>query len=281
MKNKRKLIILVILVLTMVMPQGLPVSDNIKVAEAATIKISKKTLSLEVGKTSTLIITGTKEEVTWTSNKKAVATVTSKGKVTAKEPGTATITASVDGKKLNCKLSVKAATNKYLKDAPFDAVEKIIGDISIVIPKNYKCDLEENSDTQYSLTLFPSEIFLDSNISISINKTGLKAEKYDVLKEQFSDCMTKNFYQGSLETSYSPAKIKINEFVNSDFKANLGYAFKTKCNFSVDGYKLPIVQYIYGFDIDNYSITVFTTDIGQFDFDTIAEYIINSIIVIK
>ena len=281
MKNKRKLIILVILVLTMVMPQVLPVSDNIIVVEAATIKISKKTLSLEVGKTSTLIITGTKKEVNWTSSKKAVATVTSKGKVTAKEPGTATITASVDGKKLSCKLTVKAATNKYLKDAPFDAVEKLVGDISIVVPKNYKCELYENSDTQYSLILSPSETSMDSYISISINITGLEAEKYDVLKEQFSDGMTKIFYQGSLETSYSPAKVKINEFVNSDFKANLGYAFKTKCNFSVVGYKLPIVQHIYGFDIDNYSITVFTTDLGQFEFDAIAEYIINSIVVIK
>ena len=68
--------------------------------------ISKKTLKLTVENTYTLKMTGTKKSVKWSSNKKSVATVSSKGKVTAKKAGTATITASVGGKKYTCKVTV-------------------------------------------------------------------------------------------------------------------------------------------------------------------------------
>ena len=59
-------------------------------AEAA-IKISKKTAALTVGKTLQLKVSGTKLKVTWSSSNKSVASVTLKGKVTAKKKGTATI----------------------------------------------------------------------------------------------------------------------------------------------------------------------------------------------
>lgn len=70
------------------------------------ILINKKALTLTPGKTSTLTITGTKSEVKWYSSDKSIATVSSSGKITTIAPGTATITASVDGKKLTCKITV-------------------------------------------------------------------------------------------------------------------------------------------------------------------------------
>ena len=68
-----------------------------------TITLNKKTLSMYVGDTETLIATITPENatdktLTWKSSKESVATV-SNGKVTAKSVGTTTITAtSTDGK---------------------------------------------------------------------------------------------------------------------------------------------------------------------------------------
>ncbi|NLK28191.1 MAG: glycoside hydrolase family 18 [Clostridiales bacterium] len=73
---------------------------------AATIQISKRKVTLEKGESKKLTISGTKKKVTWKSSKKSVATVTKKGKVTAKSVGTATITATVAGKKLTCKINV-------------------------------------------------------------------------------------------------------------------------------------------------------------------------------
>lgn len=75
--------------------------------QAATIKLNKKSVTLNKGKSTTLKVTGTKKKVKWTSSNKKVATVTSKGKVTAKKAGTAYIKAKVNGKTLKCKVVVK------------------------------------------------------------------------------------------------------------------------------------------------------------------------------
>lgn len=87
---------------------------------SAAVKINKKSITLDVGETTTLKISGTKSKVTWTSNKKAVATVSNSGKVTAKKEGQATITAKVDSKKYTCKVTVEEKTLsgliKHLKD---------------------------------------------------------------------------------------------------------------------------------------------------------------------
>lgn len=80
-------------------------------ADAATVKLNKKTAAMYVGETTTLKVTGTSKKVTWSTTNKAVATVTSKGKVSAKKAGTATIRAKVSGKTYSCKVTVK---NPYL-----------------------------------------------------------------------------------------------------------------------------------------------------------------------
>ena len=49
------------------------------------------------GDVKTLAITGTNDKVTWSSSNTKVATVNSKGRVTAKGPGTAKITANING----------------------------------------------------------------------------------------------------------------------------------------------------------------------------------------
>lgn len=77
-----------------------------KVTVAASVKLSKQSVSLEPKEKYTLKITGTKSKVAWTSSNKSVATVTSKGIVTAKKSGKATITAKVGGKKYTCKVTV-------------------------------------------------------------------------------------------------------------------------------------------------------------------------------
>ncbi len=75
--------------------------------DAAKIKLSKKSITLYVGKTKTLKVKGTKKKAKWSSSKKSVATVSRKGKVKAKKAGKAKITARVGKKKLVCKVTVK------------------------------------------------------------------------------------------------------------------------------------------------------------------------------
>ncbi len=81
------------------------------------VKLNATKATLTVGSKKTLKATATPKKntctkVSWKSSKKTVATVSSKGVVTAKKAGSATITATaVDGskKKATCKVTVKAA----------------------------------------------------------------------------------------------------------------------------------------------------------------------------
>lgn len=72
----------------------------------ATIKLNKTSASIAMKQTLQLKVTGTKKKVKWSSSKKSVAKVTSKGKVTGVKTGKATITAAVGKKKLKCKITV-------------------------------------------------------------------------------------------------------------------------------------------------------------------------------
>ena len=78
--------------------------------QAASIKLNKTSITMYTGKTYTLKVSGTSKKVTWSTSNKKVATVSSKGVVSAKSSGSATITAKVSNKNLKCKVTVKKAT---------------------------------------------------------------------------------------------------------------------------------------------------------------------------
>lgn len=92
---------------------GNTISDTVKAGEAKVtgIKLSKKSVTLVKGKTTTLKATITpadaKTTVTWSSSDKKIATVDKNGKVKAIKGGTATITAkTANGLKATCKVTV-------------------------------------------------------------------------------------------------------------------------------------------------------------------------------
>lgn len=74
-----------------------------------TVKLTASKKELTVGKAYTFKVKayGLKGDVKWTSSNSKVASVTSKGKVTAKAAGTTTIKATVNGKSVSCKVTVK------------------------------------------------------------------------------------------------------------------------------------------------------------------------------
>lgn len=80
---------------------------------AAKAKISKKSATLCVGETLQLKLSGGTGKVTWSSNKKKVASVSKNGLVTAKKKGSCVITAKQNGKSYKCKLTVKKLSKNY------------------------------------------------------------------------------------------------------------------------------------------------------------------------
>ncbi len=85
-------------------------SCTIKV-EKTNIQLSAKSISLENGYTAKLhAVSSTGHPVTFRSNKKSIAVIDSFGNITAKKPGTATITATADKTTESCTVTVKKPT---------------------------------------------------------------------------------------------------------------------------------------------------------------------------
>lgn len=81
-----------------------------------TVQLNKSRISLENGYSVKLTATSsTGHPVTWKSNKKSIAIVDERGWVTAKKPGSAAITAEVDGTKASCIVTVKQPTVRLNK----------------------------------------------------------------------------------------------------------------------------------------------------------------------
>ena len=74
-------------------------------------KLTKTSLTLSVGETYQIYVNYAVDSITWSSGSSKVASV-SKGLITAKKAGTATITAKHGKTALKCKVTVKAAAEK-------------------------------------------------------------------------------------------------------------------------------------------------------------------------
>lgn len=112
MKNGKKIFAGILMLVLLLTING---NSPRSVASAKKIKINKSSITLTVGQTKKLKVTGTKKKIKWTSNNKAAASVNSKGKITAKAVGNAVITAKVSGKKLRCKVCVKPKLYAFQK----------------------------------------------------------------------------------------------------------------------------------------------------------------------
>ena len=79
-------------------------------ARASSVSLNKKNVTLKIGETYQLK-TNISESVqcTWKSSNKSVVTVSLKGKIRAKKAGNATVTATIKGKTVKCKVTVAKA----------------------------------------------------------------------------------------------------------------------------------------------------------------------------
>ncbi len=93
-------------------------------AKASAPKLNKTKITLLTKNTAVLKVTNTRKNIRWNSSNPGVASVNRNGRVTAREQGTAKITAKIGKKKLVCKVTVKnyytlketyQSLNRYLK----------------------------------------------------------------------------------------------------------------------------------------------------------------------
>lgn len=107
-KQCRAVLVSLVLVLLFAFPA--------QAAAKASIRLNAKSITLTEGKTKKLKATvrGKSKKVVFSSSNRSVATVSSAGKVTAKNAGTAVITAKANGKTAKCTVKVKAAPYKEI-----------------------------------------------------------------------------------------------------------------------------------------------------------------------
>lgn len=122
-------------------PTPTPSTDN-QTVTVTKVTLAKSKLTLGVKEKYTLKATvapanATSSTVTWKSSKSSVVAVSSAGKITAKKKGTATITATADGKTVSCKVTVKAAPKKVsVKAAKVKLKKGQKKKIVVKLPKN-------------------------------------------------------------------------------------------------------------------------------------------------
>lgn len=132
------------------------------------IKLNKTKVTLNKGKTYTLKVTGTKKKVTWSSSNKKVATVNSKGKVTAKKKGTVTIIAKADGLTVKSKVTVKNPSKSI-------AVDMLSLDITSVT-------LKKGNTYKMKVTVFPLSATNKTVTYTSNNKSVVTVDKTGTVK---------------------------------------------------------------------------------------------------
>jgi len=121
--------------------------------------LSAKKLTLIVGRSETLTVKNAKKKnVEWSSSNASVASVSAQGKVKAVKAGKAVITASVGGKKLTCKVTVKPRV--YAKSIKLKAPS---GPLLV----------RETQALTYTISPDPSKITEDYSITWSSSKPSV------------------------------------------------------------------------------------------------------------
>lgn len=146
-----------------------------KYVQASTISISSRSFTISSGHYKTLYVNGSNRKVTWSTSNKAVATVSSYGRVTAKSPGNVTIYAYVSGKKLYSKVTViKLNATSVTMETGKTKTLKVYGTSSKVTwtssNKNFNAPLYCNDPIQ------PYKISVDSSIQNWL-KAGFPKDK--------------------------------------------------------------------------------------------------------
>ena len=178
------------------------------VAGISTLKLNKTSVSVYEGSAYSLKINGAKVSAVWTSSNKAVATVSSKGRVVGKKAGTAKITAKLGGRSFVCTVTVKkkpvqvSTTVKNNYTTLINAVKSNGGKLTYV---------SGTSSSKFTTTITYSSSDSKLHIShinniakVNIYITGTKIDQIKVYCEEFN-----NKYVSTLDaTTWNGSNLK-------------------------------------------------------------------------
>ena len=184
----------------------------------AAVKLSAAKKTVYVGESFTLKVSGTSKTVKWSSSSKSVASVTQKGKVTAKKAGKATITAKVSSTSLKCVVTVKEkfSSKSAIKDISCELLNTGRGVVAI-LKNNSKWNVQIDATLVYMKN--GSMIGTRSNNNYAFEKGNTCAlffnapsdENYRYIYDYDDYKITMSIEECTSTTITNVSKIKLNE----------------------------------------------------------------------
>ncbi|MBQ4311901.1 MAG: Ig-like domain-containing protein, partial [Oscillospiraceae bacterium] len=144
-------------------------------ASASDNELDNEDITLTKGYSTTLKIEGDYDDVKWSSSDKSVAKVNSKGKVVGISAGTCTITAIVDGEKLECDVTVipgKITVNKSSVTVDVGSSDYVV--ITAKGSHSISASASDDGVAQLSWLRYSDESAFNGN-DITLKITGKKA----------------------------------------------------------------------------------------------------------
>ena len=155
--------------------------------EVSALGLSKTSFTLTKGYATTLKVTGSNSTAKWASSDTSVATVSSTGKVIGKGPGTATITATVDGTTL--KATVKIVGGKLSVSSSNVQIAENSTEYITVRAKGSHA-LKANSDDKTVVTTGWVKPWNNNDIRLKLTARGKGTTTVKIYMTQFPDVYT-------------------------------------------------------------------------------------------
>lgn len=215
-----------------------------KTWQDTTLTLNQSTANVTVGSTLklTATVTGVKGTVTWTSDNRKVATVTSKGKVKGKKAGMATITAQVNGVKKSCVVVVEPVETISAVSLYYPVAKHYLGKYGVIM---YFYDLNSDGIMEMmiqNINVVPDEVLTEG----SEYTDGLgKSRGYRGPMDVFSIKDNKVVFIESL----NHAMVLYN--TNQLWKIAVGYG-DVIWIYGMEGYKLRLLE-TYSWSVDEMS----------------------------
>ena len=241
-KNVYKLVILLAAFI------GVLFMGEIKPVNAASVKLNKKSVTIDLEEKVKLKVKNTKKKVTWKSSDKTIAKVTKLGNVYAVSEGKCTVTAKVGKKKFTCEVTVTDNVGALLDDT-FKIYE-------MIVPKSSKWEAMD-----------PDSLVSDDSVAFKIDNTVFKDIniKTDLMLENEFENFTSSKENFSMFCALMADKVK-NDFKATDVKREVleldsGFIGKNTASFVNDGISYSLVEYIRMIDCE--TVTVIGMEAGN------------------
>lgn len=161
-------------------------------SSAATPKLSKTSVTLTKGYSTTLSVSNASGTVKWSTGNKSVATVSSKGKVSGKGSGTTYIYAKVSGKTLKCKVTVVASKITANKSNVVLDKKGDTATVTLTVKGSHGIAMT-SSDKSVAKGSFTTSTFNGNNINVKITAYGAGNATIKIYNKNYPSCY-KNIY---------------------------------------------------------------------------------------